>query len=58
MIRNAKVAGLVDDLDMTSEAYGWLLTIFYIAYILFQWFALMWKLIPPHIWATVTVLVW
>lgn len=36
----------------------WLLTIFYIPYILFEWFALMWKIFPPHIWAFATVFTW
>jgi Major Facilitator Superfamily len=38
--------------------YNWLLTIFYIAYILFQPTTLMWKAVPPHMWATFTVLCW
>jgi hypothetical protein len=29
------------DLKLDSDSYQWLLTIFYIAYILFEWFALM-----------------
>ncbi|TVY38865.1 MFS transporter, partial [Lachnellula subtilissima] len=57
-IGNAKIAGLDTDLHLTSPQYQWLLTIFYISYILFEWFALMWKLIPPHIWATFCVLGW
>ncbi|KAH8887525.1 major facilitator superfamily transporter [Thozetella sp. PMI_491] len=36
----------------------WLLTIFYIPYIIFEWAALMWKICPPHIWAFLTVMVW
>ena len=35
-IGNAKIAGMQKDLDLTSDRYEWLLTIFYIAYILFQ----------------------
>jgi hypothetical protein len=35
-IGNAKIAGMAKDLDLTSDRYEWLLTIFYIAYILFQ----------------------
>ncbi|KAI1327421.1 major facilitator superfamily transporter [Xylariaceae sp. FL0255] len=45
-IGNANTAGL------------WLLTIYYIPYILFEWLALMWKAIPPHIWAFCCILVW
>ena len=47
-----------EDLELTGNRYSWLLTIFYISYILFEWFALMWKVVPPHIWATATVLGW
>lgn len=36
----------------------WLLTIFYIPYIVFEWLALMWKILPPHIWAFATVFTW
>lgn len=39
------------DLNLSSADYTWLLTIFYIAYIIFEWFALMWKVmsvsLPP-----------
>lgn len=45
-------------LGFSDSEYQWLLTIFYIPYITFEWLALMWKLIPPHIWAFVTVLTW
>jgi len=55
MKRNAKIAGMQTDLHLSSDAYQWLLTIFYISYILFEWFALMWKLLPPHIWAAIYV---
>lgn len=41
---NAKIAGMEKDLNLSSADYTWLLTIFYIAYILFEWFALMWKI--------------
>ena len=45
-------------LKLSSPDYQWLLTIFYISYILFEWFALMWKVLPPHIWATFCVIGW
>ncbi|RDW77925.1 hypothetical protein BP5796_05777 [Coleophoma crateriformis] len=57
-IGNAKIAGMEKRLDLSSGDYQWLLTIFYIAYIVFEWFALMWKVIPPHIWATIVVIGW
>ena len=55
---NAKIAGLADDLSLSSDDYQWLLTIFYISYIIFEWFALMWKLVPPHMWAAFCVMGW
>lgn len=45
-------------LSLSSPDYQWLLTIFYISYILFEWFALMWKVVPPHIWASFCVIGW
>ncbi|KAL8691371.1 MAG: hypothetical protein Q9218_003391 [Villophora microphyllina] len=38
--------------------YQWLLNIFYISYIVFEFQALMWKRIPPNIWAAFVVLGW
>jgi MFS family permease len=46
------------ELNLSSPDYQWLLTIFYISYIIFEWFALMWKVVPPHIWATFCVVGW
>ncbi|KAK9483908.1 major facilitator superfamily domain-containing protein [Lipomyces starkeyi] len=57
-IGNAETAGMSKDLHMSNAQFQWLLTIFYIPYILFEWLALMWKIVPPHIWAFATVLVW
>ncbi|KAI0847330.1 putative MFS transporter [Daldinia vernicosa] len=57
-IGNAETAGMSKDLGFDDAHYQWLLTIFYIPYIVFEWAALMWKAVPPHIWATSCVLVW
>jgi len=35
-IGNARIAGMEDDLSLTGDRYDWLLTIFYISYIIFQ----------------------
>lgn len=35
-IGNAKIAGMSKALDLTTSRYNWLLTIFYISYICFQ----------------------
>lgn len=47
-----------EDLDLDSSQYTWLLTIFYISYICFGFLAIMWKVVPPHIWAAGCVLSW
>ena len=40
-IGNARIAGLADDLKLSSDQYEWLLWAFYITYILFEWMTLM-----------------
>ncbi|KAK4159105.1 major facilitator superfamily transporter [Cladorrhinum sp. PSN259] len=57
-IGNAETAGMSEELGFGDGQFQWLLTIFYIPYILFEWLAVMWKLVPPHIWAASMVLVW
>lgn len=46
------------DLHLDSEKYEWLLTIFYISYIIFEFQAMMWKIVPPHRWAAFVVFGW
>ncbi|KAI4715808.1 MFS general substrate transporter [Aureobasidium sp. EXF-10727] len=57
-IGNAKIAGMAKALDLTADRYSWLLTIFYISYILFQFQVLGWKRFPPHIWASWAIFGW
>ncbi|QSZ33640.1 hypothetical protein DSL72_005208 [Monilinia vaccinii-corymbosi] len=57
-IGNARIAGMKEDLSLDSESYDWLLTIFYISYITFEPMVLMYKVIPPHRWASITVMGW
>lgn len=45
-------------LDLHGNRYQWLLTIFYISYIIFAFQCICWKILPPHIWATFVVLAW
>jgi hypothetical protein len=40
-IGNARIAGMVEDLKLTSNQYEWLLWAFYITYITFEWMTLM-----------------
>lgn len=55
---NARIAGMEDDLKLEGKRYEWLLTIFYITYILFQFQTIMWKIMPAHIWAAIIVFAW
>ncbi|KAJ5770435.1 uncharacterized protein N7511_002486 [Penicillium nucicola] len=57
-IGNAKIAGLKEDLHLSSSQYEWLLTAFYITYILFEWMALMYRVVPPHIYISLCVCGW
>ncbi|OOF91629.1 hypothetical protein ASPCADRAFT_154604 [Aspergillus carbonarius ITEM 5010] len=57
-IGNAKIAGLADDLNLSSSQYEWLLTAFYITYILFEWMTLMYRVVPPHIYIALCVCGW
>jgi MFS family permease len=57
-IGNAKVAGLTDDLNMSDNQFEWLLTAFYITYILFEWMTLCFKIFPPHIYIATCVCAW
>ena len=40
-IGNAKIAGLTEDLELKDDQFDWLLTAFYITYILFEWMILL-----------------
>ncbi|THC92757.1 hypothetical protein EYZ11_007775 [Aspergillus tanneri] len=57
-IGNAKIAGLMDDLHLSSSQYEWLLTSFYITYILFEWMTLMYRVVPAHIYIALCVCGW
>lgn len=57
-IGNAKVAGLTEDLRLSDNQYEWLLTAFYITYVLFEWMTLCYKIFPPHIYISCCVLAW
>ncbi|KAL2820581.1 major facilitator superfamily domain-containing protein [Aspergillus cavernicola] len=57
-IGNAKIAGLTEDLNLSSSQYEWLLTAFYITYILFEWMTLLYRVFPPHIYISICVCGW
>ncbi|KAJ5263389.1 hypothetical protein N7478_010994 [Penicillium angulare] len=52
---NAKLVGMEDDIDLSGNRYEWLGNIFYIAYIIFQFNTLGWKIFKPHKWVTFVV---
>ncbi len=49
---------MADDLNLDSGQYDWLLTIFYIAYILFEPLILMFKIVSPKSWVAFIVFGW
>lgn len=55
---NARLAGMEKDINLTGNHYTLLGTIFYIAYILFQWTCMGWKQFPPHVWGAAIVFFW
>ncbi|KAJ9604433.1 hypothetical protein H2200_011269 [Cladophialophora chaetospira] len=57
-IGNARIAGLEQDLSLSSAQYDWLLTAFYITYIGFEWMILLYKVLPAHIYISLCVLAW
>ena len=38
-----------ESLSITSSQYSWILTAFYVAYIMFEWMILLSRFIPAHI---------
>ncbi|KAI1848213.1 hypothetical protein JX266_005926 [Neoarthrinium moseri] len=56
-IGNARLAGMEQDLQSRpakDDWYEWSLTSFYIAYIVFEWMSLLFKVIPAHIYSIAT----
>lgn len=57
-IGNAQIAGMKKDLELHGDRYTWLVTIFFIAYILFEFCLLFWKIFPPHVVCGIVVFSW
>ena len=57
-IGNARIAGLEDSLQLSSSQYEWLLTAFYITYILFEWMIMLYRIVPAHIYIAACVFSW
>ena len=54
-IGNAIIAGLSEDLDLSSAQYEWHLTSFYCTYTAFQWMTLLYNIILAHIYISLCV---
>ncbi|KAI0153868.1 major facilitator superfamily domain-containing protein [Pestalotiopsis sp. NC0098] len=57
-IGNAKIAGMIEALDLVGNKYQWLINIFYITYIVFDFGILFWKIFPPHYVCAAVVFGW
>jgi hypothetical protein len=57
-IDNSKIAGMSTDLNLIGNRYEWLINMFYISYILFDFGLLLWKIFPPHIVGSFVVFGW
>ncbi|EGS21223.1 uncharacterized protein CTHT_0030700 [Thermochaetoides thermophila DSM 1495] len=60
-IGNARIAGMDDDLQSSpprEDWYEWSLTAFYLAYIGFEWMAVLWRIIPAHVYVALIVFLW
>lgn len=55
---NARLAGMEDDIDLSGNRYNTLSTIFYVAYILFQWMLTGYKIFKPHKWVAFVTFFW
>lgn len=56
--KQARIAGLEEDLRLKPSQYDWLVTAFYITYVSFEWMTLLYRLIPAHVYMFVCVLSW
>ncbi|KAK9448069.1 major facilitator superfamily domain-containing protein [Limtongia smithiae] len=57
-IGNARIAGLQESFNMSSNQFDWLLTAFYISYISFEWVGFLWNVVPAHIYVTMCLFFW
>ncbi|EXM07361.1 hypothetical protein NOF04DRAFT_15671 [Fusarium oxysporum II5] len=57
-IGNAKTAGAQEALNLSSDDWSWVLNSFYIAYILFEWTTMLWKIFPAHIYVSILCVCW
>ncbi|CAN9122478.1 unnamed protein product [Alternaria alternata] len=57
-IGNAKTAGILKDLHLSDNDWVWVLQVFYISYVLFEWTQLFWKILPAHVYVAALCFLW
>ncbi|KAF3044488.1 hypothetical protein E8E11_003345 [Didymella keratinophila] len=57
-IGNARIAGMEEDLKLSSNQFEWVIWAFYFTYIGFEWMTLMYRLVPPHIYISICISFW
>ncbi|KAL8871696.1 MAG: hypothetical protein Q9174_002528 [Haloplaca sp. 1 TL-2023] len=57
-IGNARIAGLSENLDLTSDQYEWVLRSFYITYVLFEWMPILYTVLTPSNYIALCVFAW
>ncbi|KAL8965447.1 MAG: hypothetical protein Q9183_003849 [Haloplaca sp. 2 TL-2023] len=57
-IGNARIAGVSEDLDLTSDQYEWVLRSFYITYVLFEWMPILYTVLTPSTYIALCVFFW
>ncbi|KAI8656184.1 MFS domain-containing protein [Fusarium keratoplasticum] len=57
-IGNAYTAGMGESWGITSAEYSWIVTSYYIGYILFHWLILLWKFVPLRLWTAMMAFGW
>ncbi|KAL9600381.1 MAG: hypothetical protein Q9219_003231 [cf. Caloplaca sp. 3 TL-2023] len=57
-IGNAKIAGLSDDLRLTSSQYEWTLRAFYTTYVSFEWMPILYTVLSPSTYIATCVVAW
>ncbi|KAI8139133.1 major facilitator superfamily domain-containing protein [Fennellomyces sp. T-0311] len=58
-IGHAKIAGIMDEIDITESQYSWSLSIFFIGYVIFEVPGnLMLKWLGPRMWISIIMIIW
>ncbi|CAI0641483.1 unnamed protein product [Colletotrichum noveboracense] len=57
-IGNAKAARAKSDLKLSDSEWAWVLNSFYIAYVVFEWTNLLWKILPASKYVAVLCILW